>query len=380
MNKKIAFFISAWYFGGAEKVVIRLANQFITKGYDVCVVVCHKSENSAMPVNEGYKNELHSGVEFTFLDIEAPAFIKSTKLRFYIEVLLRIPHIAKYIIREKPFAIFSNNIGASAIIANLFSLGKTKIIPVEHNSYTIRTGKAKTAMRFFYPFASSIVCVSKDMEKELRGQMPCIKEKIISIPNPIDLAEIHGKATQPTRHPWLEEPKTLPVFLGIGRLHPQKNFELLLRAFALVREQREGKLIIAGIGKQESYLKNLAMELGIETHVDFVGFLENPYPFFREADVFVLSSIHEGFGLVLAEALACGCQVVSTDCPVGPSEILENGKYGWLIPMNNPAAMANAMLEAIAHPKAKELLYERGRDFSDDRTAEKYAGLLRKAR
>src|SRR5262249_43075680 len=146
-------------------------------------------------------------------------------------------------------------------------------------------------------------------------------------------------------HPWFR-PSAPPVVLGAGRLHAQKDFPTLLRAFAQVRAKREARLMILGEAKCAEYrteLMALAAQLGIADDVMLPGFVANPFAYMARAAVFVLSSAWEGLPTVLIEALASGCPVVSTACPSGPREILENGKYGPLVPVGDDTALANAI-------------------------------------
>jgi glycosyltransferase involved in cell wall biosynthesis len=152
----------------------------------------------------------------------------------------------------------------------------------------------------------------------------------------------------------------------------QKDYPTLLHAFAHLRKNRIARLIILGEGKLLPDLKALSGELNISNDVDFAGFDPNPYRYMARSNVFVLSSAWEGFANVVAEALACGAQVVSTNCESGPAEILMDGTYGHLVPISNFVAMANAMAEALDHPKAPYLLRQRGIFFSAKAAADQY--------
>ena len=149
-------------------------------------------------------------------------------------------------------------------------------------------------------------------------------------------------ATKPPDHPWLVEPD-IPVILGVGELGYRKDFETLVRAFALVRKSRPCRLLILGRGRRREDLLRLAAELEVSGDVDLPGFTANPYPAMAKARLFVLSSRWEGMPVVLIEALACHTPVVSTDCPSGPREILGDGTAGALVPVSDHAAMAAAV-------------------------------------
>jgi glycosyltransferase involved in cell wall biosynthesis len=174
-----------------------------------------------------------------------------------------------------------------------------------------------------------------------------------------------------------------PIILGVGNLKPQKDFATLIRAFARVRAERPARLVILGDArgpdKDASYvaaLKGLPAQLGIEEDVSFAGFAENPYAYMSRAAVFVLSSAWEGFGNVLAEALACGCPVVSTDCPSGPAEILEHGRYGPLVPVGDDAALAAAICRVLDAPLSRGELTGRAALFTVERAVDQYIQLM----
>jgi len=173
------------------------------------------------------------------------------------------------------------------------------------------------------------------------------------------------------------------VLLGIGRLVEQKNFPLLVKAFARVRQHIDVRLVIIG-GDQSSIdqmahrqeLQMLAAELGVGDDVELIGYKSNPYPYLKAARLFVLSSNYEGFGNVLIEAMLAGCPVVSTDCPSGPSEILNGGQYGLLVPVDDPESMAEAMLASLATEPQREKLRQRGREFSLERAVGEYHQII----
>jgi len=176
--------------------------------------------------------------------------------------------------------------------------------------------------------------------------------------------------------------RALGSSLGVGRLDPQKDFPTLIRAFARVRAQRPARLIVLGAEGHERHskyvaeLKALPARLGIADDVDLPGFRHNPFAFMSRAAVFVLSSIYEGLGNVLIEALACGTPVVSTDCPSGPAEILEGGRFGALVPVGDDAAMAAAIAATLDRPPAAATLRERARMFSVERAVDRYLDLM----
>ena len=201
------------------------------------------------------------------------------------------------------------------------------------------------------------------------------RERIRTVYNPVVSADLDRKARESPPHPWFDD-RPCPVILAIGRMKKVKDFSTLLRAFARLLVQRPARLIVLGEGRLRPSLQSLAWELGIAERVDFPGFQENPYAFLAKADLFVLSSRHEALPTVLIEAMACGCPVVSTDCPSGPREILEDGRLGPLVPVGDTEALAKAMARVLDEPPSRDLLRERASFFSVERAVERYERLL----
>jgi len=202
-------------------------------------------------------------------------------------------------------------------------------------------------MRLFYPWADKVVAVSKGVADDLVRITRLPKDKIQVIYNPVVTSEFFIKAEEPLDHPWFK-PGEPPVILGVGRLTEAKDFPTLIRAFTLVRKERPARLMILGEGEDRPKLDALVKELGLEKDVALPGFVENPYKYMKRAAVFVLSSKWEGLPTVLIEAMALGTPVVSTACPSGPSEILEGGKWGRLVPVGDVEALAKAIVEALS--------------------------------
>jgi glycosyltransferase involved in cell wall biosynthesis len=193
--------------------------------------------------------------------------------------------------------------------------------------------------------------------------------------DPTVTPQMARQASLPSGHPWLDA-KDRPVVLGLGNLIAIKDFETLIRAFARLRETQPAHLVILGEGPERGKLEQLARQLGVAADVDLPGFIANPYPFLARTDVFVLASRVEGLSNAIIEALACGCPVVSTDCPSGPSEVLEHGRYGRLVPVGDDAALATAIDASLRNRPDPDALRHRAASFSMERTTESYLQLL----
>jgi glycosyltransferase involved in cell wall biosynthesis len=166
------------------------------------------------------------------------------------------------------------------------------------------------------------------------------------------------------------------VIVAVGRLAAQKDFATLLRAFARLRAQQPARLLILGEGRERPQLEALARELGIADAVAMPGYAENPFAALARADLYVMSSRYEGLPGALIQALACGCRIVSTDCPSGPAEILDHSRYGRLVPVGDEKALAGAMQEALAAPHDAQRQRERAALFSVPRAVDAYLELL----
>ena len=167
--------------------------------------------------------------------------------------------------------------------------------------------------------------------------------------NPIVTPELQKKAVSNLEHPWFRTGEP-PVVLGVGRLTTQKAFSVLIEAFAQVKKSQPARLLILGEGEERPMLEALIKQFGLEQDVSLPGFVSNPYPYMAHAALFVLSSKWEGLPTVLVEAMSLRTPVIATDCPSGPQEILGNGQYGRLVPMDDPDALALAIQDSLANP------------------------------
>jgi glycosyltransferase involved in cell wall biosynthesis len=199
---------------------------------------------------------------------------------------------------------------------------------------------------YIYPKADAIVASSQGMQHDLIANFRIPPHKIRRIPNPLPLAWTRQHAQAPVQHPWFAAGQP-PVILGVGRLERAKDFATLIRAFAKVRAEQEARLMILGEGSMRTQLESLASELCLSACIELPGFDPNPFRYMARVKVFAMSSIYEGFPNVLVQALACGCPVVSTDCPSGPSEILNGGAYGHLVPVGDADALAASILKVL---------------------------------
>lgn len=209
-------------------------------------------------------------------------------------------------------------------------------------------------LKLFYNKLDKIITVSNGAKENISKYLyNKNRNRIECIYNPIKINKIKEKSKEK-----LKEKIEKPFIIGIGRLEKQKNFILLIKAYRILLDRGiKHNLIILGQGSQKEYLSNEVKNLNMEEKVKFLGFKENPYKYLNQADLFVQSSIYEGLPTVLIEALVLNVPVVATNCPDGASEILDNGKYGLLVKMNDEKALADA-IEKILKDKDLQKKYK----------------------
>jgi glycosyltransferase involved in cell wall biosynthesis len=299
-----------------------------------------------------------------------------------------LPDLVRYLRRERPQVLLSamTDMNLAALWARRLARVPTELVISEHinlsQSVQAAFNRRKWRYRFLppllartYPWAEAIIAVSIGVADDLSTLAEIPRERILTIYNPVVTPDLEEKSRALCDHPWFA-PGSPPVLLAVGRFTAQKDLPTLLRAFARVRRIRPVRLLLLGEGEERTKLEALVRELGVAADVALPGFVLNPFPYMARAAMLVLSSLHEGLAMVVVEALACGCPVVSTDCPSGPAEILEGGRYGALVPVGDVEAMAKAIHAALDGTHDPELLKTRAAEFSLERAAERYLAVL----
>ncbi len=219
----------------------------------------------------------------------------------------------------------------------------------------IRPGWAHSrAVRLVYPKLRRVVGCSHDVSKDLQSSFGL--KNVVCISNTVDLDRVRRRSEEPVDRD-LEDvySQGLPVVINVAALEPQKGQEVLLQAHSrIVRKGLPHKLLFVGEGSSRTRLAELAKTLGISDTVHFAGFRKNPYTLIARSSALVLSSHMEGFALVLAEALALGVPVVSTDCEAGPREVLQNGRFGLLVPVNDADELARAIQRILTERELRD--------------------------
>ncbi len=360
-NITISFYLKAIADGGQSKVLIDTATWLAEKGYKIIFY-------SGMVENDAYIKTASQHINFVQLGSQN-----------HFKCFLRLRENLK---KHKPNILISGGSLNNCIATLASSFTIIKVIVTEHISISSLMesigwkNKLITPflVKLIYPFSSAVVAVSQGVKNELINVTGVNHSRIKVIYNPVVSDLLFDKCKEHIEHKWLNGENI--IFLGVGRLHKQKDFISLINAFSLIAASNNYKLIILGEGKDRPLLQKHIDTLNLSGQVDLVGRVDNPYSYMKQVDVFVLSSLFEGLPTVLIESLACGIPIVSTDCPHGANEILENGKWGKLVPVSNPEALAAAMLEALNEPRDKGIT--RAMDFSFEKSVQSYENLIKK--
>lgn len=361
-KKKIAILITSLCGGGAERVVVNLANNFIKRGYAVDMVLLSNKEEIL--------DDLVPDVNVIYLNIK--------RIRGLLLPLIR------YLRRNRPHTLLANMwpITSMALVACKMAFVSTRLVIVEHTTWSkceichskIKTFLVKSIMRCTFPFADKLVTVSKGAADDLalfanlrRTDIKVIYNPIVGDKNEASTTEVVNVAS------WSD---CRYKFLAVGALKPVKDFTTLLNAFSMISRSIDAKLLILGEGECRDQLELQIKKLGIQDRVFMPGFVGNTKFYYSQADLFVLTSRVEGFGNVVVESLAAGTPVVSTDCPSGPREILSNGKFGMLVPVGDVKALADAMLKSLHSEHKIDQLIARAHNFSIEKSVDQYIQVI----
>jgi glycosyltransferase involved in cell wall biosynthesis len=397
----LAILFGSFRAGGIGRSVIRLAAELVERGFKVDLVVGRRQGQLlplVPPAAAIIELTRHSKLRSYAMALAAdpsgwhPLLKSVWPWRRVTGKLRYVASFSDYLRSARPRAVLARTtpFGLVAAWARASSGVPFRIVTSEHLSldsdedgggwdYGLSHGLRRRA----YAMADAVVAVSGGIADEMAERTAIARESIEVIYNPVVTNDFATLASEPLDHPWFA-PGEPPVVLGVGTLKPNKDFPLLVRAFARVREHRPARLVILGAmpggdkgAKYVAELTALPAQLGVASDVNFPGFASNPMAYMARAACFVLSSRAEGLGNVLIEALASGCPVVSTDCPSGPREILADGIYGPLTSVGDDEAMAAAIVDVLDAPLPRERLIARGQEFSVGRAVDRYVELAR---
>jgi glycosyltransferase involved in cell wall biosynthesis len=347
--------------GGTERMMLNLAGEWCRNEIHVDLVLVRR-EGAYLPLIPPDVRVVDLGARRTFTSV--------------------FP-LVRYLRKERPRAILSGLVHVNIVAIAAVSLApQTRLVISERNTPSHDMGDHEPAAKlgyrlapYLYPLADEIVAVSAGVADDLSAFARLSRERIETVANPVITDQTLALARGDFPHRWFGVGAP-PVVLAVGRLAPAKDYPTLLHAFAKLRAARDCRLLILGDGNLLPELTVLARRLKIASDVEFHGFVINPYAAMSKAAVLVLSSQWEGSPNVLTEAMACGLPVVSTDCPSGPREILDNGRYGPLVPIGNAEALASAMARMLDEPTPRPLLDEGCRPYHAALSAARYLEIM----
>ncbi len=366
-DTNIALYLPNLDGGGAERMMVNLASGFAKRGLNTDLVLAE----ARGPYLEQVAPEVN------VVDLKSSGVAAS------------LPRLVRYLRQHQPKALLAtlNHASVVALLGCRLARVRTRIVIRESNmlfpyrTAALRQRSLKAAVKLFYPLANAHVAVSQGVADDLQDFVKLDPKSVHTIYNPVVTSSLLKRARLAPEHPWLNEnagrsTARPPVLLGVGRLAGQKDFGTLIRAFAGVHRVQAARLIILGEGAQRANLEALAAELGVAEDVSLPGFADNPFAFMARADLFVLSSRFEGLPGALIQAMACGCKVVSTNCPSGPAEILKGGQLAPLVPVGDVEALTQAILATLNEPTPRPELRNRAFEFSEETIIPQYLKVL----
>lgn len=398
----IAFAIPSLASGGAGRVVLAIARGLVARGHQIDIVLFRTSVH--------HPEEVPADARLFVVD-DAPDRITKSKpgyaaLRARIAVVeshakrfgwlhlaralkwhplvlptriqyLQACQMANYIDKQKPDIVFTTLTRSvlSALFARRLIDNPPPVVPIIQGIIEKHRKHKQIRYRALFPDAAHVVAVSNGVADSIAERIGVPRSALTTIYNPVVSPELDALKSQTPDHPWFTD-NGPPVILGCGRLIELKGFTVLIKAFARLVERQQCRLIILGTGPQREKLESLIARLNLQGKVSLPGHTDNPFAFMSRAKLFVLSSRTEGLPTALIEALACGCPCVSTDCPSGPAEILQDGEIGSLVPVGDHAALADAMARTLAYPPDKGKLFARAGFFSAGRAVKMYEDLI----
>ena len=370
-SRHIVIFIPSFRGGGAERAMINLANglyeSYLEKGSKVQVSLL------VLDNCGDYQHEVNPLIAIR-------SFARSRALWSFFDLI-------QFYNVERPDVVISSmpHLNILTTLARKFSTGQPKIIVTERNTYSELRKRGSYKDRFLHIFvrssylsADAIVAVSEGVAHDLRVQFSLKPDDVAVIYNPVVSDQILEMMQGPLDPRISQDRITSKFVIAVGSLEERKGFDTLIRAFHTMTKTDEAvSLMILGEGSRRRELESLVSQLGLQTKVLMPGFVANPFPILKCANVFVLSSLFEGLPNVLIQAMACGVPVISSDCPSGPREILEDGKWGRLIPVGDVNAMAGAISEQLGGSLPRLPVEQRAKFFSVEKAVNAYQDLIR---
>ncbi|MEO1599107.1 MAG: glycosyltransferase [Pseudomonadota bacterium] len=338
-GRHIAFMLPDLGGGGAERVTLALADQFVSEGDRVDLVLLQDTG----PLVDAVPASLNRIV------LNAPGRLRA------------VPAIARYMRQARPdgFVSAMSSFNCLAVMARMLAGVQTRLLLTEHNMVSPHVAQKWThrvlppLIRRLYPRADRVLAVGTDVADDLAVLSSIPRDRIAVVYNAVVTPELLARTKRAADHPWFA-PGAPPVVLSVGQMIPRKDYPTLIRAFALLREKIDCRLLILGEGPDRAALEALVAELDLADAVSLPGFAPDPMPYLAACGVFVLSSRSEGLPTVIIEAMAAGARIVGTDGTGGTRELLDDGRLGTLVPVGDPSALAQALEAALSSEQAPE--------------------------
>lgn len=350
--QRIAFYLTSFEGGGAERNTVLIASEMARRGHPVLVIV-----------------DRETGPNRALLEDSVDVVVLGSGYRAHVSGLRR--NLSDW----RADVVFAR-LGLCPIIATLAAPRGCKVIISYHNPYDPKTSLGVRlswrGVALLSRLSHATFGVSGDITTQLK-RFGARSSRCHTIPNPAAIEWIDARKTAPLPEAF---PTSRPFLLAVGRFVPQKGYPNLIAAYARIANDIEQDLVILGEGPLEQELRAQVAAAGLEDRIHFAGYAENPFPIYAAARLFVLASQFEGFGNVIVEALACGTPVVATNCPGGPKDILDHGKYGTLVPVGDPPALATAIVAALATSANPQANMARASDYALTHITDRYIDLV----
>lgn len=349
--------------GGAERMLVQLANALVSRKVPVSLYLVNKKGP--------FLNDVSDKVQL--IDLKAKHGVKSV---FF--------DLRKILKTSRPDIIISTQPHVSTVLglAGIGLPNKPTLVFREANTPSIKYSNygvlARTAYKIGYSFADHYIAVSEGVKQDMISYYGMDPATVTRIYNPLVNHTIFEKTKEPVDHPWIKG--GYKIIMTMGRMVPQKDHITLLHAFSILKKTMDVKLMIMGDTEQDPVyagrVRGQISKLGLQDSVELAGFKSNPFKYLSKASLFVLSSEYEGLPGSLVQAMACGCPVVSTDCPSGPAEILEDGKYGKLVSVGDAEQLALAMADSLNRQHQIVKIKKRADNFSIEESVDQHLSLI----
>jgi len=364
-HPRLALFLSFSGSGGVERMMLNLLPELLNASINIDLLTVERTPNPDLArLNHPRLRLMPLGVRHT---------------------ALALPGLIRYLRQEKPAVLLAAKDRAirTALLARGLSGSPVRLVgklethlsaALAHKPPVLRAIRLHP-LRWLYPRLDALIANSQGVADDIGHLSGLAAERIHVIRNPVITPTVYTQSLAPVEHPWFND-DTVPVLLGAGRLTRQKDFSTLIEAFARLLARRPARLVILGEGRERPQLERLIETLGIADQVWLAGHVDNPFAYMAKARLFALSSRWEGLPNVLAEAMALGIPVVSTDCPSGPDEILAGGGLGPLVPVEDAPALAEALYQALEHPVAANRLQQAVEAYHAEASAKRHIEVL----